>query len=50
MDSGSGGGRGEAIRDVYYFPIASCLQGTILGFLAPTPARIPTAGSVASGH
>jgi hypothetical protein len=39
-ESGSGGGRGEAIRNIHYSdrqPL-SCLQGTIL---APTPARPP---------
>jgi hypothetical protein len=42
-------GRGGAVRrsEISFIPIASCLQGTIL---APTPARPPTAGSVAHGH
>jgi hypothetical protein len=35
--------RSESLR----FPIASCLQGSIL---APTAARLPTACSVAHGH
>jgi hypothetical protein len=40
---------GGAVRrsETFIIPIASCLQGTIL---APTPARFPTAGSVAHGH
>ena len=37
----------EATSLAMEFPIASCLQGTIL---APTTARLPTAGSVAHGH
>jgi hypothetical protein len=42
-------GRGGAVRrsETFFIPIASCLQGTIL---ASTPARPPTAGSVARGH
>jgi PAB1-binding protein PBP1 len=42
-------GRGGAMRRSVPFiiPISSCPQGTIL---APTPARLPTAGSVAHGH
>jgi hypothetical protein len=40
---------GGAVRrsETFIIPIVSCLQGTIL---APTPARLPTAGSVAHGH
>jgi hypothetical protein len=33
--------------ETFIIPIASCLQGTIL---APTPARLSTAGSVAHCH
>jgi hypothetical protein len=33
--------------EAFIIPIASCLQGMIM---APTPARPPTAGSVALGH
>jgi hypothetical protein len=33
--------------ETFTIPIASCLQGTIL---APSPAGLPTAGSVAHGH
>jgi hypothetical protein len=42
-----GRGRGEAMRNVYYLPMASCLQATIL---APTTAWLPAAGSVAHGR
>jgi hypothetical protein len=45
-ESGSGGGRGEAIRTIYYSD-RQLPQGNIL---APTPAGLPPAGSVAHGH
>ena len=41
------GGAVRRSERLFRFPIASCLQGTIL---APTTARLPTAGSVAHGH
>jgi hypothetical protein len=47
--SGVGLGLGGAVRrsETFIIPIASCLQGKIL---APSTARLPTAGSVALGH